>query len=260
MPTVRTLPESVYYSGQGKIVFAERDPTTGRPINAYEIGNAPALEIAISTTQTDHKESMSGQRSTDKTLITEKSATFNITIESLDPKNLAAAFFGELNTVAAGTVTAEPIGSASAGGLLILRHSQVSDVVVHTVGATPAVVPPAAYFLDPDFGTIKLDPTYTPAVTGQLTADYSYLTAQRLDALTQVTPPERYVRFEGINTIDETLVLVEIPRAQFQPLQSLPLINDEIAQVQMTATILPDSFLNDGGSRYYRQTTIKPKA
>jgi hypothetical protein len=256
MATTRTLPKSIYYSGQGKIIFGERDPLTGRPINAYEIGNAPAMELQISTTQVDHKESMSGQRATDVTLVTEKSATLNVTIESLDPRNLAAAFYGKVTDSLAGTVTAEQhtVTSSANGGLLILNHSQVEDVILTAAGTA---VPAAAYFLDPEFGTLQWDPTYTPVITGAVSASYGYGAAQRLDALTVVAPPERYVRFHGINTIDDSLVLVEIPRAQFQPLQSLPLINDEIAQVQMTATILPDPFLNDGGSRYYRQTTLR---
>lgn len=253
----RTLPKSLYFSGQGQVIFAERDASTGRPLNAYAIGNAPTLEIAISTTQVDHKESMSGQRATDLTLVTEKSATFNLTIESLSLKNLAMSLYGNLVDSAEGTVTAETLfNPADGGGLLILAHSQVSDVVLKTTGTTPTTVPEAAYTLDADFGTIQLDPTYTPAITGDLTVAYTYAAAQRLDALTQVQPPERYVRFQGINTVDDSLVLVEIPRAQFQPLQTLPLINEEVAQVQMTATLLPDSFLTDGGSQYYRQTLI----
>lgn len=266
MPVSRSLPQSLYYSGQGQVIFGERDATTGRPISAFAIGNAPALEIQISTTQVDHKESQSGQRATDLTLVTEKSATFNLTIESLNLKNLAAAFYGDVTSEAAGDVTAEPLRRvASDTGLLILMHAQVSDVVLHTTDATPAVVPTSAYFLDSDFGTLQLD--LTAQVGGKalstytnFTVDYSYEAAERLDALTVVAPPERYVRFQGINTVDDQLCLVTIPRAQFQPLQSLPLINDEVAQVEMTATILPDSLITDGGSRYYRQQYITPSA
>lgn len=261
MPTIRNIPKSLYFSGQGQIIFAERDPQTGRPFNAYAIGNAPAMEIQIQTTQVDHKESQSGQRATDLTLITEKSATFNITIESLVPKNLAMSFYGRTTAVVGGTVTGEPVRNpVGGGGLLILAHNQVSDVVLTTTGGTPTAVPTGAYTVDPEFGTIQLDPSFTPAVTGDLTASYTYAASDRLDALTEVAPPERFVRFQGINTIDDQLVLVEIPRAQFQPLQSLPLINEEVAQVQMTATILPDNFLVDGGSRYYRQTFIEQLA
>lgn len=260
MATVRTIPKSEYYSGQGQIIIAERNPVTGKPFNAYPIGNAPALEITVQTTQVDHKESMSGQRSTDFTLLTEKSASFNVTIESLIPKNLAMSFYGNMADVAAGTVTGEELVNETSanGGLMILAHNQISDLVVTTTGGTPAPVAAAAYIVDEEFGTFQWDPTFTPAIEGNVTVAYTYAASERLDALTSVQPPERYVRFHGINTIDDSLVLVEIPRAQFQPLQSFALITEEVAQVQMTATILPDNTLTDGGSRFYRQTKIVP--
>lgn len=256
MPTNRVIPKSTYYSGQGQVIFGERN-AQGRPINAYAIGNAPALEIQVSTTQVDHKESMSGQRATDLTLLTEKSATFNLTIESLDLKNLAAAFYGNIADVTAGTVVNEVHENvdSSKGGLVILRHNSVSNVTVSLVTGGTAV-PASAYTLDPEFGCLQWNPEYTPAVTGNIEIDYEYAASKRLDALTQVAPPERYVRFHGINTIDDSLYLVEIPRAQFQPLQSLPLITEEIAQVQLTATILPDNTITSG-SKFYRQTVIK---
>ncbi len=259
--TIRTIPKSEYYSGQGQAIIAERNPTTGRPFNAYPMGNAPAMEITVQTTQVDHKESMSGARATDFTLLTEKSATLNITIESLIPKNLAMSFYGKMTDVAAGTVASEVLANETSanGGMLLLAHNQVAGVVLTTTGGTPTAVPAAAYMVDPEFGMIQWDPTFAPAITGPVTAAYTYEASERMDALTTLQPPERYLRFHGINTIDDSLVLVEIPRAQFQPLQSLALITEEVAQVQMTATILPDSFLNDGGSRYYRQTKITPK-
>lgn len=261
MATVRPLPQSKYYSGQGQLLIGKRDPLSGRPYDVYQVGNAPAVEIQVTTTQVDHKESMSGQRATDFTLLTEKSATMNLTLESLDLNNLAMSFYGDISDVAAGDVVGEVLRNVTSadGTILVLRHNQVSEVELRTSGASPTVIPPEAYFLDAEFGTIKFDPTYAPAVTGDVTVDYSHGASSRLDALTQVQPPERFIRFQGINTIDDSLVLVEVPRAQFQPLQSLPLITEEVAQVQLTATILPDSFIVDGGSQYYRQTYITQK-
>lgn len=252
----RALPKSTYYSGQGQVLFGERDPVTGRPIRTYAVGNAPALEIAVSTTQTDHKESMSGQRATDFSLITEKSATFTLTLESFDLRNLAMSFYGETVNIAAGTVTGEThaVDTSVPGYVVVLANNQVKDVVVKD-GAT--TVPASSYVVDPDFGTVQFDPTVTPAIKKDLTFAYSYGSSVRLDALTQVAPPERFVRFHGINTVDDNLYLVEIPRAAFQPLASLPLINDEVAQVELTANILPDSLIVDGGSRYYRQTVMQ---
>lgn len=259
---IRTIPQSHYYSGQGQVIFADRNPLNGRPMNPYKVGNAPALELQINTTQVDHRESMSGSRSVDLTLITEIGATLSLTLESVTLQNLSGALYGDVTSLAGGTVASEILGEqdSSKGGYVVLNHNQISNLVLtYDVSGSPTPVPETAYFLDEDFGTFQWNPEFTPAITGAVTAAYEYAASDRLDALTSSTPPERYVRFEGINTIDDSLVLVEMPRVLFQPLQSLPMITEEIAQVQMTATILPDPFLSTG-SRFFRQTYITPSS
>ena len=51
-----------------------------------------------------------------------------------------------------------------------------------------------------------------------------------------------------------------MPRAQFSPLQNLPLINEEVASFTMEGKILQDQMaVGDGDIRYYRQTLITPE-
>lgn len=257
MSTNRPIPKSAYYAGQGRLIIGDRDPVTGKPLNLYEVGNCTAVEISIATTENDHKESMSGQRGIDFSLVTEKNATFKVTCESLSLTNLALGFWGEVSEVAAGTVAAEPI-TVAAKAFIALAHQNVEmGSVVVTLSPGSTVVAATDYILDEEFGTIRFKDTIV-ATPGAANVAYEYGKVSRLDALTQSRAPERYVRFEGINTVNEELVLVEIPRALFTPLQNLPLINEQVASFEMGGKILLDPLASATDAKYYRQTLIVP--
>lgn len=253
----RPIPTSYYYSGQGQVVIGERDPS-GKMVNAYAVGNCTALEIQVAVEKIEHKESMSGQRSVDKVLITSKTASFNITMESLDLRNLQLAFWGKVVGKQGGTVTAEK-HPAKPGAIVTLDNVGVGSVVVTLDGGTPTPVPDTEYTVDDEFGTIQIhaDSTTVPATNGVISVAYKFAPSDTLHALTEETQPERFVRFEGLNTLDGSRVLVEIPRAAFEPLQSLPLINEDFANVQMTGNILQDTKIaTPGVSQFYRQTLL----
>ena len=260
MATNRTIPQSHYYSGQGRLIIGERDPLTGKSINLREVGNCTSVEITVQTTKTDHKESMSGERAIDQTLVTEKSATFTVNCESLSLENLALGMWGSIVTGLAATVADEP-HEIKKGGYIALEHQNVSAVVVETDEAIPVtLVLDTDYTLDPDFGTIQFTQSVTVPTGGMVNVSYTGAAGNKtMHGLTEVMPPERFVRFEGINTVDGELVLVEIPRASFEPLQNLGLINEELASFEMTGTVLRDNLIVEG-SKYFRQTYNTPAA
>jgi hypothetical protein len=84
--------------------------------------------------------------------------------------------------------------------------------------------------------------------------DYTYATTGRVDVFT-VPAPERYLRFEGLNTVDGSHVIVDIFKAKFDPLSGYPLINEDLASASMKGTILFDS-LQLTGSNYFRQWNV----
>lgn len=264
MPVQRPTPQSHYYSGQGRLIIGERDPLTGAPLLLREVGNCTAVEITVATTKTDHKESMSGLRSIDLTLVTEKSATFTVTCESLSLDNLALGLWGETITSTA-TPVADEVHPIAKGGFIALSGQNVTAVVVETVENTPVtLVAGTDYEVDPDFGTIRFSDTVTlPVPTNaelgpQVTVSFTPGAGVKvLHGLTQLKAPERFVRFEGVNTVDGELVLVEIPRASFEPLQNLGLINEELGSFEMSGTILLDNLITSG-SKFFRQTYITP--
>lgn len=90
-----------------------------------------------------------------------------------------------------------------------------------------------------------------------LTADYSYAAQYLVNALT-VAAPERYLRFEGLNTADgNNPVVVEVFKFSISPTAELALISgEEIASFELTGNVLADP-LQASGSQYFRQTLLR---
>lgn len=256
MASVRPIPQSYYYSGQGRLGIGDRDAVTGALSNVKFVGNVTSLTIDITTNKLDHTESMSGQKSTDLTVIKSKSAAWKFTSESLSLDALATALYGEQASVTAGTVTAES-HLAKKGSAIPLKHPNVSAVVVKK--ASTPLVEGTDYQVDQGFGTVYILSTSTVISTpggDTVTVDYSYGTYDRMDSFTQQGVPERYLRFEGLNTINGDLRLLEIPRAAFDPLTGLEFINPELGSGNFAGSALPDLTILDGSSQYFREMRI----
>lgn len=92
--------------------------------------------------------------------------------------------------------------------------------------------------IDDPWGTLIL--RGNPVLGGNdLDVAYEHLGYVNTDALT-VLSQERYLRFEGLNTVDGLPVLVEIYKASFDPLTGFALINEEIAQITLNGNMLID--------------------
>ena len=63
------------FSGQGPVFWANRNATTGDPINYNWFGNAPEFTLGLATDTLTHKESYTGNRTTDARIITETLGT-----------------------------------------------------------------------------------------------------------------------------------------------------------------------------------------
>lgn len=123
-----------YFSGQGVVLVASRDATTGLPTGMRSVGNVPALSIKNATTVIEHKESTTGQRGTDKRLTTEVKVNLELTMENFNSKNLALVTRGGASVVAASSVVAEAV-NGYIGAVSPLAHIKVSSLVVKQ-GAT----------------------------------------------------------------------------------------------------------------------------
>lgn len=259
MASVRPIPESYYYSGQGRLGIGSRNATTGELYDLIFVGNVTSLTIDIAVTKFEHKESMSGQRSIDKTVIQEKNATFKFTAESLTLDLLATGLYGAQSAVAGAVVAAE-VHMARKGYAIPLLHPNVSSITVATVtGATP-LVEGTDYTADYGFGTIYINPTtlVIDADPGEaVTIGYTYGVYDKLEAFTQSTAPERFLRFEGLNTLNGDLRLIDAFRASFDPLTGLEYINEEFASGEINGNLLPDLTITDPAkSQYFRERRV----
>jgi len=87
------------------------------------------------------------------------------------------------------------------------------------------------------------------------TFDYSYATQNLVDAMVAGNP-ERYLRFEGLNTAEaNTPVVVEVFRFLTDPLKELALIGEGLDQFVLDGNVLSDS-LQATGSKFFKITQL----
>lgn len=250
---------SYYYSGQGQLYLGTRNATTGRPEGLLEVGNVPSLEISIEVDKYEHKEATTGNRAVDLTLINEQNATFSMVIESFNSRNLALAFFGAEATVSAATVASESVTLYAPDTIsgdvkkVPLAHINLDEGTPVTVADSLAASMTEGSDFEVNYATgmIWALPGWSGAtLPDTVTVGYDHNGYPQVNAFT-VTNVERYMRFDGINTVNGDAVVVDMFRAQFDPAQSWPLINDEVGQLNLTGNILQDSLNSALGSDFF---------
>lgn len=89
-----------------------------------------------------------------------------------------------------------------------------------------------------------------------LTVDYLYAAQVRVDALTTAAP-EKFLRFEGLNTLDgNNPVVVEVFKFVLDPASEFGLITgEEAASLAIEGSVLADP-LQSSGSKFYREMAL----
>lgn len=248
-----------YYSGQGSLYAAERDTVTGKPKGFMAVGNVPELSIDIEVDKFEHKESESGNRLLDLTIVKETKGKFKFKLENLSLENLAMGLYGTSAAVVGGNIVDEAViaykNTATVVKKLALAHPDVSAVVVKHTSGTPTYVLNTDYTVDAKNGTISILSGSAIVEAASLKVSYTYAGYNNLEAFTSAASPERFLRFEGLNTVDNTHVIIDMYRAQFDPLTNYALLSDELAAVDMAGSLLSDSFVLSG-SKFFRQRNV----
>lgn len=86
------------------------------------------------------------------------------------------------------------------------------------------------------------------------TVDYDYDAYVQIDAFTNPVAPIRWLRFEGLNTVDGSPKTIDVFQAQFEPITDYGLINEELAQPKISFSILADK-KRASGSQFFRERT-----
>ena len=231
-----------YFSGQGRVYIGARD-SLGNPQGLSFVGNVPELKVSLSVDTLEHQESTSGQRLTDLQLIKTKKGEFACTLEELIAVNLGLALYGTTSEQASGTVTAEALPHpVTVGSLYLLAKQNVSSVVVEDASGTPKTLPASQYRVNARHGSLSiLDKTSGGPYVEPFTVDYAHGTAQSTALFTQPLP-ERWVRFEGLNTADSNReVVIDLYRVAINPAKELSLITDDLLKFELSGQVLADS-------------------
>lgn len=236
----------IYFSGQGKLLVAPR-LSNGQPGMFRWMGNVPELVVTPNRTTREKRESYTGQRSVDLRLTQELNIGFRFVLERFSKQNLALGLYGQSFERSAGTAVTHEIPALEVGGIYSLPHAQVSNVSIEDSTGTPVVLDPydpeteaGHYILNAAHGSFEVValPVSTEA---PFTVEYDHAAQTDLSMFTQPAP-ERFYRFEGLNTAQSNQpVVVELYRGESNPFSELPLINDEEAQMPVEGILLVDS-------------------
>jgi hypothetical protein len=247
------MSETVYFSGQGKVGVSGRT-AAGFYTGFKDLGNVPALKLSLETDVIEHNESTSGSRLTDFRLNKQNKARVSMTLENFNRDNLIFLLNGTAVDVAAGTVTTGSPESLAPSGVTIVDGQYLFTsktkitgalVVKDSAGSPATLTLNTHYTADLSSGRINFGPPYSTTTistfTQPFTASYTYAINTIVKTFTSGTL-ERGLFFEGLNTANANKsVRVEIYRVIFDPVQSLDLINDELAQFELEGSALYDS-------------------
>jgi len=231
----------VYFSGQGKVYLGTRnsDGTFNAPLF---VGNVPSLSVNLDTDVVEHKESTTGKRLPDLRLTREQRATVQMTLEDINSDNLALMLHGTKRTIASSAVTNEAMPTAMAvGSLYKAAQEGLSAISVVDSAGTPATLVLNTHYkvVDAAFGLIEI--LNIASFVQPFKINYTYAARTQVPIF-DAAATERYIRYHGLNTANTNKkVLVEIYRVLFDPAQNMQLINDDVAQWEMTGSCLYDA-------------------
>ncbi|TAM72309.1 hypothetical protein EPN44_15940 [bacterium] len=230
-----------YFSLQGEVWLADRDPATGLAKKTRWAFNAPKLEIALSAETDDVVESFSGNRLLDDQLDKGKSAKVSMTLHGWSLANLALGLYGSVAKITGGAVVDEvlPTGLV-AGDFVQLDKRGVSAMTLKDSTAGTPLVPTAANLsiYRPNSGVVQVSDV--GAFVQPFLASYTYADADLVAMFSTVAPPERYLVFDGVNTKTGKSVVAELYRIKFSPQSALALINESHGTIELEGVCLYD--------------------
>jgi hypothetical protein len=104
-----------YFSGTGNLYFKKVGDADYR-----HLGNATAFKTKPTYDKREHKSSMDGARSVDRTFITGRKLEVTVSLDEITPENLAIAFLGTQSTSSAGQKVIDVLALDSVTGSIKL--------------------------------------------------------------------------------------------------------------------------------------------
>lgn len=224
-----------YTLGKGIIYFDQLvdDAYTGE----LDLGNAPAVTLAIDLDTLDHFSSRGGLRAKDKRVVQEITPAINFTLDELSPENLALLFMADIAEVsqAAASVGAEPVTAKLDKYVKLTKRAVASGTVV--VGA---YTEGTDYEIDYTVGRIKALSTGSIAENEALSVTYDCnqydYTQVSMVAQTEI---EGAIRFVSDNPVGPAMELI-LWKVSLTPAGETAFIGDDWSTLEFNGEILKD--------------------
>jgi hypothetical protein len=230
------------YSLQGKVWLGTR-LSSGKCGALKWLGDNSELSLKLTTDKSERTESWSGNRLTSAVLQKAKKAEISLKPNQLNSTVLALALYATVNAIAAGTVTAEPLPAGLlVGDTVVLDHQNSSAwAITDSTGTPKTLVKDTDYKVESAAASlITLLTLGTPPWVEPVKAAYSYAAAVDL-AMFTAPIPERYLVFDGINTLTSERVLLRLYRCQLDPVSDLALISSDLGEMSLGGSVLFDT-------------------
>lgn len=238
------------YIGSGRILVRRRNVVGA---GFVELGNCSALALAVESEVKQLRDFRSPGGGTYNRVDRITAVNVSLTAHDLSPLNLSLALYGTTTAVTGGPVTDE--NAVAAKGAYVALEGQPSAIT--SVGP---IVTGTAYVAGTDYvfqhgGLFIPEGSAIPApVAGAANVKVTY--TQKKGNLVQAlmtAAPELEFLFLGLNEADGgSATTVNLWRAKLGPAQSIPLIGDDYAALEMTGAALADSSRPAGESQYFQ--------
>lgn len=228
-------------SGQGELFTAPRD-VNGNPVDYAWVGNSPSFELNLGAEELTHKESYSGNRTTDARITTELTTDLGITLEDIKEANFNLMVQGIAAAISGGAIVGEAVLATLpvVGEHYSLKATgRVSAVTLKGNGVT---ISGSLYTIDAS-GAIVF--SSIAGITAPITADYTNA-ASRQVGFFKSGAPEQAVRLLGKNTAESVSsdfkrYIIDIFKSRFSPSENMQFISDEFNQFVLNGSALVDT-------------------
>jgi hypothetical protein len=246
--------------GKGSILLDVFD-STGAPTGFQHLGNCTKMEQQIKDDIAELFQSLNKSVSLIASALKKRTPMLAITGTDFSSAHMAIAMCGDLVplSIAAGSVTTEPLASATAtkkGKYFFTAQRNLSptpaDTVLHQ-GATALVAGTDYVIVDPVTGCIYFPLTSSVSDTLAVTIDYKTVVGE-FDQVNAATKPyiTGHLKFMPDPT-DGQKIGLDVWRIRMNPTGGVGLIADDYGNWSMDARILDDS-ANHPTCPYFQQT------
>ena len=231
--------------GRGKVYFSLFKTGTYTPSGYRYVGNTPAFSLNQENETLEHYSSDEGIREKDNEVILQTNVTGSLTMDDIQPENLALFFFGSSSVLAQTSATGQTEtfvdvieGHSYMVGVSDLNPTGVRSLtnVVVKVGATAKTLN-TDYTLNAELGMITIVEGGGINTGDDVIVEYDRSAKSRKQIISGTDQIEGAVLFESTNEVGERFDYL-IPRVKLSPNGEFALKTDEWQQLPISVEVL----------------------